>query len=171
MYEENGKKFYRGFPREVGRCLVSGELTTYMDSDDIILPNHISTIKQHWLIKEDSDWLINLSWYENVEMLNKRTEDYNDIIKGLKTSEIKVIDGLPSEWIPYQSYFDEKVIKAPLQPTVLTHKSNVTTKWVDTYEDSEDIIFNKNLRSNHIKGNFYNYPTYVRCHYPNRWDY
>jgi glycosyltransferase involved in cell wall biosynthesis len=45
MYElVDGQKYYRGIPRQVGVTLADGDLITYMDSDDFLLPNFLESI-------------------------------------------------------------------------------------------------------------------------------
>jgi hypothetical protein len=49
MYaEDNGLIYYRGTPREVGRAIATGELITYFDSDDVMLPNRLSDLNEFW---------------------------------------------------------------------------------------------------------------------------
>lgn len=171
MYEVDGGKFYRGFPREVGRTLVTGDITTYMDSDDFILPKHIENIQSEWVKHNGISWLINLSWYENIDRLENPIIEYDDTIFPPDKSKIIKIDGLPSEWIPYKNIITDKIVVIPLQTCTFSHSSEIDVKWVDTSDTSEDITFNKSVRSKYKNGNFYIEPTYVRCHYPNRWDY
>jgi len=47
MYEGE-KKFFRGLPREVGRVIATGEVVSYMDSDDIIIEKYIEYLKYFW---------------------------------------------------------------------------------------------------------------------------
>lgn len=171
MYEVNGEKFYRGLPRQVGRTLVTGEITTYVDSDDIILPTHIENITNEWVKHNDISWLINLSWYENIDRVHNPIIEYDGDIEPPNMNEIITIDSLESEWVPFKNKMTETSIFVPLQPTTLTHLSDLDIKWEDTYGNSEDIKFNRELRLKFQKGEYYWTPTYVRCHYPNRWDY
>jgi hypothetical protein len=171
MYEVTDKKFYRGFPREVGRTLVTGEITTYMDSDDFILPNHISEIKSNWSKFSNISWLINLSWYENIHRFYNPILEYNDTIQPVNENEITTIFNLPSEWIPYRNKINDKTVCIPMQTSVLNHLSNLDVKWVDTFGINEDMTFNKKIRIKYKGDNFYTSPTYVRCHYSNRWDF
>ena len=172
MYDNySGSRFYRGFPREVGRALVTGDITTYMDSDDFLLPNHISEIKLNWIKYSNIDWLINTSWYDNIHRFYNPIDEYNNTIIIPLESDIVDIDGLPSKWLPYRNILNNEIVYIPMQPWTLCHSSNVSVKWVDTVDTSEDITFNKQLRSLYNGDNFYNTPTYVRCHYSNRWDF
>jgi len=171
MYETTDKKFYRGFPREVGRTLVTGEITTYMDSDDFILPNHISEIKLNWSKHNNISWLINLSWIENIHRFHNPILEYEHSIYPPLKSEIFEINGLPSKWLPYSNKIDDKTVIIPMQTWVLNHLSNLDVRWMDTFDNNEDVIFNKKLRNKYKGDNFYTSPTYVRCHYQNRWDY
>ena len=171
MYEVNGEKFYRGLPRQVGRTLVTGEITTYMDSDDIILPTHIENILNEWTKYDKIEWLINLSLYENIDRYINPIDNDSKYMEDPKEDEIIEINGLSSKWLPYRYMRENGFLWHPIQPTTLTHLSSVTTKWEDTFGKSEDADFNDRLKDKYKLGTYYTSPTYVRCHYPNRWDY
>ena len=64
MYEEeiNGNlktRYYSGIPRAVGCSLATGDIICYMDSDDIILPNHLTDLAITWKEHPDSIWCSN----------------------------------------------------------------------------------------------------------------
>ena len=134
MYEETNEKFFRGFPRQVGRTLATGEITTYMDSDDFLLPTHISEIKKHWVRYTDISWLINLSWIENVHRFYNPIIEYDHTIQKPIVSEITEIIGLPSEWIPYRNIRENNLVWIPTQTCTLTHLSNsIAQAWAGAF--------------------------------------
>ena len=65
MYEktsdnENTTTYYRGTPRRIGCSLATGDLITYFDSDDIMLPHRLSDIYNAWKDKSQ-----NIKWSSN----------------------------------------------------------------------------------------------------------
>jgi glycosyltransferase involved in cell wall biosynthesis len=165
MYESVGEKerYYRGMPRQVGLEMATGELITYMDSDDFLLPKFTLNIVSSYNVNTDADWFINRSWYDNIEA---EWEKETVFASYDRNSAIK-IEGLPSKWVPTR--LKEKMII--LSPWLLTHKRSCKTKWTDTIGISEDVSFNQRLRKEYSNGIVYENPMYVRCHYTNQWDY
>jgi glycosyltransferase involved in cell wall biosynthesis len=172
MYDviENNKKYYRGLPRQVGIEISSGDIICYFDSDDYLLKNHLSNINEMWKLTDcDVDWLSNTSWYDNQHRI------YNPIGGDLSSKTFKIpdpsalieIDNLPDLWYP-TSLIDGKI---SLETATVSHKRNCKTKWKDSIENYEDAVFFDNLKRDHHKGMKYENPTYVRCHWINRWDF
>lgn len=166
MYEEkDGQKYYRGIPRRVGVSITSGDLITYMDSDDYLMPNFLMEIAKVYNQSPTCKWWINRSWYDNVLADWPETEimyapDRNKAIK---------VEGLVSEWIPTKM----KPTMVVLSPWLFTHVRDCGVEWEDSVgEVSEDVLFNKRVRAKHHGlGAAYEIPTYVRCHYTNKWDF
>jgi hypothetical protein len=165
MYElKDGQKYYRGLPRKIGVEMADGELITYMDSDDYLLPNFTMTIVTNYNLNPNKDWWINRTWYDNTSM---KLPD-NSILNDTTNLERFKIDGLDSEWIKMSLKFNRVV----LAPWLFIHKSSCNTKWCDTVgEVSEDVDFNKRLRGEYKNGSTFEEPVYVRCHYSGIWDY
>lgn len=165
MYEStsNGERIYRGFARQVGRGAVTGELTTYMDSDDVLSPKFTFTITLEYNRKPTADWWINRTWYDNY--LSKWEESY--IKYSTIGSEEIELDYIESKWNQIQL----KIPYFVMSPWLLTHRSECDIKWRDTSgKTSEDSDFSKKLREKYKNGKSYETPVYVRCHYSNRWD-
>jgi hypothetical protein len=164
MYETNneGHKYYRGFPRRVGVGSATGELITYMDSDDFLLPEFTFTLLLTYNINTDMKWWINTKWYDN-EVAN--WEDSPQLFN-TDHSEDKTIDGLNGKW----TVTKVKPGMAVMSPWLLMHKSECTTKWRDVLGNSEDSDFNRRLRNDHKEGMVFDRPIYVRCHYRDLWD-
>lgn len=156
-------KYFRGIPRQMGLEMATGELVTYMDSDDYLLPKFTLNIVSAYNVRPEAVWFINRSWYDNIEAdwENETVfESYN------RNGAIK-IDGLPSKWVPTK--LKEKMII--MSPWLLTHKKNCNIKWMDSIGISEDVSFNQRLRKEYKDGIVYENPMYVRCHYSGQWDY
>lgn len=165
MYEEidNGDVIYRGFARQVGRGVVTGELTTYMDSDDVLSPKFTFNIVVEYNRNPKVDWWINRSWYDNY----KSNWPDSIIMHSTTNAEEVELDYIGSKWNQIKlksSYF-------VMSPWLLTHRSDCKTKWNDIKgKMSEDSDFSKRLRSEYKNGAAYENPSYVRCHYGGRWD-
>jgi len=166
MYEGE-KKYYRGFPRQVGRSLVTGEITAYMDSDDYLLSDAVSHIKKIWKRYEGTGviGIYNSNWIDNVAMTNEY-EIMGDSNKCIG-NPFK-IEGLQSEWIERTMTQKTLVLSSTWS---MTHRSDFEGKWEDTIEKpSEDVFFSLKLQKTK-KVAVMNEPYYVRCHYSNLWDY
>jgi glycosyltransferase involved in cell wall biosynthesis len=167
MYEGE-QKYYRGLPRQVGRSLVTGDVTAYMDSDDYIIKDTVNILKSYWVNNKDLDWLINKSWYNNIYGKFNKLQGQGDVFHDPKDVKPIKIEGLPSEWYAVKVINDIVITGTAF----ISHKSSCTTKWEDTIGAiSEDTYFNKRLRKKYTSGGVYYHPYYVRCHYSNLWDY
>ena len=165
MYDDvtEDKKFYRGLPRQIGLEMATGEIVTYMDSDDFLMPKFTLSILSSYNMKPDADWYINRSWYDNIEA----DWEKESVFASYDRSKAVKIDGIPSKWVATKLK-DRLII---LSPWLLTHKRNLNIKWRDTIGNSEDVDFNTRMRLEYKNGFIYETPTYVRCHYTNQWDY
>ena len=163
MYEETPDgKYYRGFPRRAGVGIATGDLITYMDSDDFLLPQFTMTLMLMYNSSPESDWWINSTWYDN-EAAN--WEDSSQLFKTDHSNDIS-IEGLSSRWTQTRV----KPGMGVLSPWLFMHKASCTTKWRDTIGGSEDSDFNRRLRQEYPVGMAFERPIYVRCHYSEKWD-
>lgn len=168
MYEGD-IKYYRGLPREVGRSLVTGDVTTYMDSDDFLLPENSDILSKVWQVNNIATAIVNRSWYDNVDGI--QFDPYFDELSNQVKKEVS-INGLGGKWYATRMEIKNGKVSYVYTPWLLSHKSDAKTKWRDVVGKgmSEDVLFGKQLldegMSLHIE-----LPIYVRCHYPNRWDY
>ncbi len=165
MYDNvtEDKKFYRGLPRQIGLEMATGEVVSYMDSDDFLLPTFTLGILSSYNMKPDADWFINRSWYDNIEAdWEKET-----VFDSFDRSGAIRIEGIPSKWAATKLK-DNLIV---LSPWLLAHKKSVNIKWRDTVGHSEDVDFNTRLRMDYKNGFVYAVPAYVRCHYTGQWDY
>jgi glycosyltransferase involved in cell wall biosynthesis len=157
------ERYYRGIPRQIGLEMATGEIVTYMDSDDYLMPKFTLNIVSAYNVNPDADWFINRSWYDNIEAdWEKET-----VFASYNRNDAIRIDGLPSKWVPTK--LKEKMII--LSPWLLTHKRSCKTKWADSIGVSEDVSFNQRLRKEYPNGIAYESAMYVRCHYSEQWDY
>jgi hypothetical protein len=165
MYEGE-VKYYRGTPRQVGRSITTGEITTYMDSDDYLMPNMVESIKKEWSrFSKDIVGLYNSSWIDNRIMIDK-TELIDSSNKCIG-NPFK-IEGLESEWVERTMTHPTLVLSSTWS---MIHISDFEGKWEDTIgSPSEDVLFSSKLQKTKKVG-VVNIPYYVRCHYSNLWDY
>jgi glycosyltransferase involved in cell wall biosynthesis len=166
MYEGQ-KKYYRGLPRQVGRSLVTGEVTTYMDSDDVILPNAIERLKIYWAayLKLNTVALYNSTWIDNSAIIG-RTDMMGDTNK--TEGDPFEIEGLDSTWV-LRTMNDPSLVLSSTWS--MSHVSSFEGRWEDTVDSpSEDVFFSKKLQATKKVG-VINIPYYVRCHYSDLWDF
>lgn len=167
MYEGE-VKYYRGLPRQVARSLATGEITTYMDSDDFLLPNAAETIAEVWSkANKETGWALIDRWYDNEVMLHQAKT--SSIIVEPQLYEIK---GLESRWVLNRMSHPTLVLQATW---AISHKSYAVSKWKDITGEvySEDTAFSRELiKEFGVQNGFLiQTPYYVRCHYTDLWDY
>jgi glycosyltransferase involved in cell wall biosynthesis len=164
MYElVDGKKYYRGVPRQVGITLAEGDLITYMDSDDFLLSNHCELIVREFIKTPNLDFYTNAAWYDNVVAAWPETPSMH----ATNHQELYKIKGLDSEWVISAM----KPGMLTMAPWLFIHKNVDDIKWRDTTETSEDVDFNTRFRKKYKVGIQINIPSYIRCHYSELWDY
>jgi glycosyltransferase involved in cell wall biosynthesis len=156
-------KYYRGFARKLGVAAATGDVITYMDSDDILAPEFTMTLMLIYNQDPDNDWWINTSWYDN----HSAEWPDSETMYAIQDSDQVKLNYIDSEWRAVKL----KPGKIVLSPWLLMHRNNLNVYWRDTYGIvSEDADFNKRLREMYPKGVAYSRPIYVRCHMPNYWD-
>ena len=168
MYEEKikGYKYYRGIPRQAGSSLATGELITYIDSDDYLHPKFLYEIAYMFnKAPKEAVWYLNNAWYDHVNIL---THDVSDIIEPYTKESLINIPFLNAKFIKTQ-------VKQGLivnTPWLLTHRADIKTRWKDTVgTTSEDVDFGRRLREDYKGlGFLFSAPTYIRCHYTGLWD-
>lgn len=185
MYDNNdGIKFYRGYPRQVGVDMATGDWIGYCDSDDFIIRTAVLSIKKQLKIADqlsesrDDDSKIKMVF--NTRIIENFV--YLGIIKlqqqkfkGLPQEkmvpivygDLFEIRGLPSEWI--------EVSGNSMGTVFMWHKKGFPDhKWEDVYhkDQSEDILFADRVIKNYPKNiGTILVPYYVRCHYSKLWDH
>ena len=165
MYEGE-QKYYRGFPRQVARSLATGEVTTYMDSDDYLLPEAAHILSNVWTKSENKMWALIDRWYDNY------------VIKSASSQYVMVedpqieIEGLESKWSICKMADPTLVMQSTW---AISHRSEVNAKWKDVVGESfsEDTLFSRTLIEEYkVEGGFLiPFAYYVRCHFSNMWDY
>ena len=179
MYEGNGiSKYYRGIPRQAARGLAEGILTTYMDSDDFLMPNACKSIRNSWYHQNKGDkkytWAICSAWINNIASLKDTPESTLKKPDGWSPLEDPFkIKGLKSKWQKWK--MNEPTKFAQTGTCNLIHTSDCVSRWIDieTFIEgaaSEDTIFNQKIRKEGL-GFVIDGGYYVICHQTNRWDF
>jgi len=168
MYQEvGGKKYYRGVPRKMGVSACTGELITYMDSDDYLHPKFLHYINVYHNLRPDADWMINGAWYDHSNMSRVDFNKISNVLKPFDTTKSIEVKKLGAQFVESR-VIDGLIVSTPW---LLTHKAHCITQWVDTFgSTSEDVDFSRRLRATYKNGFRYEIPTYFRCHYTGLWD-
>jgi len=184
MYEyKDGGRYYRGFPRQIGLEMASGDVIAYMDSDDFIIKDATNIIVKEWekaLKVKDFKWALVNSWVDHSSLNENSIKEFNGS-KMFKISKTMEIPGLPSMWSVIEATHPSFTTTATW---AITHVKDVDkVKWKDVYNEkfgkTEDYVFHKNLESR-FPGKDYGFTFkgryYVRLHSNdeaggNIWDY
>lgn len=169
MYSKlRGKKYYRGVPRKIGVSHSSGKLISYMDSDDYLLPNFISTCVSQYEKDTTMKWWMNQSWYDHSAIIDRKDiqAKHANIIKENQKTFKEISDS--EKFV--QMKMEDNFFSMP--PWLFIHRDDCGIDWRDTSgEISEDVDFNERLRAIWKgQGFLFSEPCYVRCHYNNAWD-
>ena len=172
MYEKSSEMIhYVGEPRQHGVDMSSGDIITYMDSDDILTNLYLEKIIEYWNYNYDLDWIVNRCWWDNVKVVSDEgVSDYEIIFDKQLTKEYKKIDSLESEWV--KSCVKKDVVLQ--SPGLISHKRTCDIKWGNVSSKgnlSEDILFYKEMLEKYKKGKYIHFFGYVRCHLKNGWDF
>lgn len=162
MKNEEGHKYYRGFPRRVGVGAATGDLITYMDSDDMLLEEHTLHLMIEYNKNPQANWWINRAWYDHEVMKFKDDNTFED-----SQEYGEELPDLEERW--NVSRIKEGLVV--MSPWLFMHLPSPSIHWRDTWGNvSEDSDFNVRFRKQHKGGAIMNRPTYVRCHFTDKWD-
>ena len=184
MFEEyNGEimsSYYRVGTRQLGRALVDSDLTTYLDSDDVLLPDASMIIRDQWnsAVKsgKEMNWMLNSRWYDSFKVNdyidNENYHGGEHRFDQLTTFDEPIkIKGLRGKW---QEVGIENHMKtlAPYSMNII-HKSNINVRWRDSVAGipggvrPESAFVQRMIK---LKGGVMKNPYYARCHHSNLWD-
>lgn len=169
MYEPaDGKLYYRGYPKAVGCQHATGDIITYMDSDDIILPDHLFALNGIWSATDDKiKWGTNCLRVVHSKYLEMTTTTEPKYIASYKTVDLS----------PYGIY-DDFIVNICCRYDQLScatynisHRKDIGgIVWQDSVGINEDIAFVNKLQKAYPAGMRIMTPTMVICHYRNVWD-
>lgn len=167
MYEKKGDKTYhRGIPKKIGCSYASGDLITYLDSDDIFLPHRLSDISFAWRGTWNDFLWANIP-FRYMNKNHKKNVDHNQIIyenekidlAKYNINDIYILNGMK----------DNKPLGATWS---IIHKNNIPVYWEDVDKGSEDQTFMNDL-CKLGNGFIINSYSYVLAHsngYWGKWD-
>lgn len=189
MYEEEEKegktiRYYRGTPRRLGCSLASGEIITYMDSDDIMLPNRLSDLAEAWKDKpDDVKWASNPLRYVHKnavtieELTKKHFEGTVNIDKenpiDFRTIGYDIVEPFYINLMLPETHFSTATY-------AISHRNDIKATWQDCISiwkekqiisgNSEDMLFVQKLKMLHGLGFRQPSAAYAVCHYSKLWD-
>lgn len=184
--EKDGKtiKYYRGTPRRIGCSMVTGDIVTYMDSDDIMLPNRLSELEEAWKDKpDDVYWASNPLRYVHkaavmIEDLTKKHFEGTVSIDRESELNLRLFGYDIADPFYINLTFPETLVSTATY--ALCHRRNVKAQWEDAVlvmegkkyisGGSEDLNFAKSLQTLHGVGFRQSSAAYVVCHYNKLWD-
>lgn len=153
----DGKKLYRGIPRNFGITAAEGDIIAYLDTDDMLYYNCTSTLANLYKNNPDKDWFLNRTWISMVQ----------DTWINTDTSYAIEIDGLPGKWMSIFLPEEQEMHSTML----VSHRNILNVRWVDNYDYGEDGVFIDNLIKNYPNYGKHDDPLYVYCHhYLGRYD-
>lgn len=173
MYEKvNDKRQYRGVPRRIGVSLAEGDIISYMDSDDLLLPGFLPKIAGLYLKYPDCKWFINREWFDHINVFHPNWIQANGV-------GISVEPHSKEDIINLQSSLGVSIVKTKMKdgyvvstPWLVSHHADCNVRWENTeYPTSEDVAFCRILKDKYPNGVYYNDATYLRCHYKGAWDF
>lgn len=185
MYDGAKKNlFFRGYPRSVGQELAKKEVIGYLDSDDLILSNHLSNIEKAWSLKRGFHMISNSYEMQPLNILHPNgiegdvfaTLLLNGIIVNLKNYGVNEYFCAHS-FDPAPPWADGNYIMRTSTYSNF-HLSSLKSRWCDSIGTGEDGAFANKISDEITAVNGkqlrVNSPTYVVCHRYNdalKWDY
>jgi glycosyltransferase involved in cell wall biosynthesis len=168
MYDFSEQKiFYRGYPKAVGCQHATGDIICYLDSDDIMLPDHLFALNSHWSLAEESImWGSNNLRVVNTKLLQLELPKERKDIFSYKTVDL-------STYGIYEDFFVNiccRYNELSCATYCLSHRKGVDVTWTDTVGINEDITFVKALMSKYPNNLRISSPTMVVCHHRDGWD-
>jgi glycosyltransferase involved in cell wall biosynthesis len=169
MYDRKGNELYfRGYPKSVGLTHATGDIITYLDSDDIMLPDHLFTLNSFWTTADDS-----IKWGSNsLRVLHSKYLDMDLPYEPKYIASYKAVD-LSSYGI-YEDFFVNacsKYNEISCATYSLSHRKDIGgITWEDSINKTEDTHFVSKLQAKYPDCLRISTPTMVVCHYRNGWD-
>lgn len=159
--------YFRGMARQLGCAAASGEIITYIDSDDYLVKEFTQTCYNIYKKYSDKSWWLNTSWFDH-ELVENSKQNIG-VIKNPKEIENVQLNVLTEHKFKPMEVKDGKAVMAPW---LLIHKNNLSIKWRDTNSTigSEDADFYNRMVKKYPKGHYFKEPIYIRCHYKDVWD-
>jgi glycosyltransferase involved in cell wall biosynthesis len=162
-----GKKCFRGIPRGVGVKQATGDLITYLDTDDIWLPTHLEILHCSWLnAPKEVMWASN-----NFRLMHAKLPDMKVPQEPCDAYSTEAVD-LSAYGIlePFYVSLSASRNQVNCASYLLSHRREVKAQWEDTENEHEDARFAAALQKFHGNSMRVYSPTIVVCHYRSGWD-
>lgn len=163
----DGKRYYRGAARALGVRHATGEIVTYLDSDDLILPHYLAQMHTIWKqYPERYVWANNATRIIHASMV----KDFKDNV-AKRVLHQKMVD-LAAYGIHDDFFINLSVPHATVNCAsyMLSHRRDMKVQWKDSVEVSEDVDLMQRIQETYPAGYFrIEIPGYVVCH-THTWD-
>ena len=168
MYNKpNGKTFYRGMPKAIGCEHATGDIICYLDSDDIMLPDHLFALNSFWSSADEKvKWGANNLRVMNAKFLEMELPHERKDVFAYKTVDL-------SSYGIYEDFFVNMCSRnneLSCATYNLSHRKEVKIPWKDTEGINEDTVVVQALSKLFPNPLRICTPTIVVCHYKNGWD-
>lgn len=162
-----GKKYFRGVPRALGVKHATGDIITYLDTDDIWLPTHLEILHCAWLnAPKEAMWASN-----NLRLMHAKLPDLKRAQEPSEPYSTEAVD-LSAYGImePFYVSLSASRNQVNCASYLLSHRREVKALWEDTENEHEDARFAMALQKNHGNSMRIYSPTIAICHYRGGWD-
>lgn len=169
MYDRSDNKLYfRGYPKAVGLTHATGDIITYLDSDDIMLPDHLFSLNSAWSSIDDSiRWGSNNLRVLHSKYLEMKLPNEPKHIASFKTVDLSSYGIYDDFFINRCSNYNE----ISCATYSLSHRKDIGgITWEDSIGMTEDTSFVARLQKKYPDCLRISTPTMVICHYRNGWD-
>lgn len=176
--EETLVTYYRGMPRRIGCSMAQGDLITYFDTDDIMLPSRLADIAKSWANKDRST-----QWSSNpLRLVHSSAVVFSSDPAERAKQEAGAVDlrayGIADKFYHNSAVKDGMICGASYS---LVHRRDVAAQWADSVivrDKSGKIISGTNedaqLLDDLMKvpksGFIQKSATIAICHYRGKWD-
>lgn len=164
---EGGKKCFRGVPRGTGVKHATGDIITYLDTDDIWLPTHLEILHCSWLnAPKEAMWASN-----NFRLMHAKLPEMKVPGEPAEPYSTEAVD-LSAYGIMEPFYVSLSAARNQVNCAsyLLSHRRDVRAVWEDTENEHEDARFASALQKFHGNSMRVYSPTIAICHYRNGWD-
>lgn len=165
IWTERSRSKWPGSKRQIGVDQATGDWITYLDSDDIILPNRLEILST--CIGDHIDVIVDRSFIKPLSIKKSNQFELADIGQNYwKNKRFKTCQALDL----HIAYTEQTYKSIEYGGTYsINHRAGLNESWQDSKVRGEDINFCKDLIKNH--GNLQvETHTYVNCHWPGRYD-
>ena len=169
MYDknDNNKTYFRGKPKAVGCEHATGDIICYLDSDDIMLPDHLFGLNAHWSMADERVlWGANTMRIMNTKFLEMDLPHERKEIYSFRTLDLSAYGIYEDFFVNMCSRYNE----ISCATYCISHRKNISVKWEDTIGAHEDKVFVAKLNDLYPTSLRISSPSMVVCHYRNGWD-